>query len=76
MDAESHGWAWAQEHGGARARNWLRTDGAFASYVPAQRFLVLETKPYLTAVAVKEAQAAAAANKCPPNRGRRFPRLA
>lgn len=62
MDAESHGWAWAKNTAAA-GENWLRTDGAVASYVPAQRFLVLETKPYLTAVAVKEAQAAAAANK-------------
>jgi len=62
MEAEAHGWAWAKNTAAA-GENWLRTDGAVASYVPAQHFLVLESKEYLTAVAVKQAAKAASANK-------------
>ena len=54
MEAEAHGWAWAKNTA-ASGENWLRTDGAVASYVPAQHFLVLETERYRAAVAAKQA---------------------
>ena len=59
MDNEAHGWAWARNTASG-GENWLRTDGAVAAYVPAQHFMVLESKVYLAAVAMKQA---ASANK-------------
>jgi hypothetical protein len=54
MEAEAHGWAWAKNTAAA-GENWLRTDGAVATYVPSRRFLVLETSAYLRAVAASQA---------------------
>jgi hypothetical protein len=55
LQNDAQGWAWAHQTS-APGENWLRTDGAVASYIPTAREIVLETALYLDAV--KAAQTA------------------
>jgi hypothetical protein len=54
LQNDAQGWAWAHQTS-APGENWLRTDGAVASYIPTARAIVLETAPYLAAVKARQA---------------------
>jgi hypothetical protein len=55
LNNEANGWAWARSTGTV-GDNWLRTDGAVATYAPQFRSLVIETGPYVNAVNASQAR--------------------
>jgi hypothetical protein len=56
LQNDSQGWSWAVSTGTA-GENWIRTDGAVATYVLTAHALVLETGPYVAAVKAKDPSA-------------------
>jgi hypothetical protein len=61
LQNDAVGWAWAHQTS-LPGENWLRTDGAVASYAPSLRLMVLETAPYVEAVKVRQAASAQGTN--------------
>ena len=51
LHADSKGWAWGKATG---RENWVRTDGAIASYDSSKHFMALESTSFIAALATEE----------------------